>query len=143
MKAFNIISKGLHAAPVVILISDETMCIESFWSNKVEGLSHDTSPSGCCYIASCRTRNGNDAFYQWYIHTVVLPYIDACRLASGVENTPLLFTLDGEEVQIRNFMTATNLSEFKQRNTAIHKGGASISESGNALDAGDAHRGKK
>jgi len=37
MKAFNTISKGLHAAPVVVLISDGSVSEDSFWVKPVIG----------------------------------------------------------------------------------------------------------
>lgn len=72
VKVYNMISMGLSAAPPVIILADETLQQDSFFSFKVNGLSHDLGTSSYGYIVLCQSRAGNDQFYQWYYRSVVV-----------------------------------------------------------------------
>ena len=65
-KVYNMISLGLSAAPLVIMLACDTMGPEEFSHFRVEKLSHDSGANAYglkrCILTNCRTRQGNDAF---------------------------------------------------------------------------------
>ncbi len=50
------------------------------------------------------TRGGTPSAYAWYIKHVVIPFIEGCREATGVPDVPVYYTIDGEEIVLKQFM---------------------------------------
>jgi hypothetical protein len=70
----------------------------------------------------------------------VLPFIDSCRAASGVDNPSFFYSMDGEQIQLRNFIDCSKTSGFSGRCCVLAKHCASLSASSNALDTGNIHK---
>jgi transposase len=148
IKVYNFISAGGFAAHLVLHIADKSLGPQDFNYRVVNGISHCCSPSGKITICSTRTRNGNDAFYQWLVGVHLFDFVDLCQgnarnFDESIELTPLLLTLDGEAIQLRNFLSTRFRDEFSKRKVILLKGSASCSATGNALDAGNIHKATK
>jgi len=108
---------------------------------QMPGLSATTDAHGYLWVCMCQSRGGNDAFYIWFIQNVVLPFIILCRSNSGVESPLVLYSTDGEEIQLRNFIAES--SAFLLLQVALMKHSASCSALTNALDTGNIHKATK
>lgn len=114
-----------------------------FTAEKVQGLSHDCSPTGHVWVCLTKTRAGNDGFYKWLVKESILPFVDQMRSVTGMDNAPVFYSFDGEEIQIRNFLDQSFLPEYTQRLMLMVKHSASFSAKSNALDAGNLHKASK
>ena len=71
-----------------------------------------------------------------------MEYVDNLRLWNYLpEDSPAFYSLDGEEIQLRNIMNRIQI--FNNRNIIMAKRAASLSQFGNALDAGNIHKATK
>jgi hypothetical protein len=143
VKVYNQISASGSAAPLVFHISDDAMEVNDLKVQKVEGFGHDCNPNSFSWVVTSKTRCGNDSFYRWFILNSMLPFVADCRKAAGVEDPLVFYSMDGEELQMRNFMSDLWRPYFEQMNIYLAKHSASCSAIGNACDGGHLHMGTK
>lgn len=141
IKVYNQVASNGTAAPMVSVIACQDMEDEEFAYFKMAGLSATTDASCYMWVCMVKSRGGNDAFYQWFIANSVLPFIDLCRENCGVENSKVLYSTDGEEIQLRNFLDQRE--QFSARLVSLMKHSASCSALTNALDCGNPHKATK
>jgi hypothetical protein len=91
----------------VFLVSDPNMDGEDFDCHPIIGLSHNTDPS-VGWLCFSKTRAGNLKFFTWYLTTIVVAFINKCRLLlqgpSGDSQTVddrFYLVADGEDIQIQ------------------------------------------
>lgn len=141
IKVYNQVSSNGTAAPMVHVLACPEMTDTDFAVIKVPGLGATTDAAGYMWVCFTKSRSGNNAFYEWFVQNSVLPYIDLCRTNSCVDNPRVLYSTDGEEIQLRNFSKFSD--EFTNRLVALMKHSASCSALTNALDCGNEHKATK
>jgi hypothetical protein len=95
-------------APLVLIVADDTMEEGEFFVQDVAGLSHTQLVDSTSFLVFTKTRSCNAAFYRWYAHNVVAPFVLKCRAAYGNQNpdeTPMraFVVCDGEPSQLQVF----------------------------------------
>ena len=72
VKVYNAISMGLSAAPLVLVLADDTMAADEFSCFQVSRLTHDCGATSYGWIVLCKTRACNDNFYIWYFKEILV-----------------------------------------------------------------------
>jgi hypothetical protein len=95
-------------APLVLIVADDTMEEGEFFVQEVAGLSHTQLVDSTGFLVFTKTRNCNAAFYRWYAHNVVAPFVLKCRAAYGNQKPDgtlmrAFVVCDGEPSQIQVF----------------------------------------
>lgn len=143
VKVYNQISASGSAAPLVFHLANDDMPVDELRVLKVPGFGHDCNPNSFSWVVATTTRCGNDAFYRWFIVNSVLPFIADCKSAAGFDDPFVFYSMDGEELQMRNFMSDIFVTYFDQMQVTLGKHSASCSAIGNALDGGHLHMATK
>ena len=108
IKYYHFHNAAGEAGPAVYIIADDSMSEEEFWVTSVVSLGNSTEVGSKGYLCFCKTRNGNDAFYEWFAKTVVVPFVQKVREIHQEKNDDgtdmrAFVMCDGEESQIRVF----------------------------------------
>lgn len=144
VKVFNQISLGLCCAPAVFLIADDTLGEDTFNVFKVKRLSGECHAGAYGYLVICKTRCGNDLFWEWFWTVCVPEFITSIRESNDLTTAnPSFYSLDGEPVQISSLMKFIHLFNPENLNVILVKHAASFSKYSNALDAGNIHKAAK
>jgi hypothetical protein len=117
-----------QVAPPVYVVADDSMEPNTYRAFKISGLSSTNAVGGYGYLVFCQSRAGNDAFYYWYVTTVVLPFIVQVREHLGVaglfpngDMMSAFVSCDGEASQIRVLMRADVVALFRQARVILGK----------------------
>jgi hypothetical protein len=109
-----------QVAPPVYVVADDSMAPNTFRAFKINGLSSTNAAGDYGYLVFCQSRAGNDAFYFWYVTTVVLPfvakvreYLGAAGLFPNGDMMSAFVSCDGEASQIRVLMRADVVALFR------------------------------
>jgi hypothetical protein len=135
-------------APLVLIVADDTMGEGEFFVQEVAGLSHTQLVDATGFLVFTKTRNCNAAFYRWYAHTVVAPFVLKCREAYGNQNpdgTPMraFVVCDGEPSQITVFQEGFILDLMAESLIDFGKSPASCSAITQASDDSDFFKASK
>jgi hypothetical protein len=135
-------------APAVFIIADDTMTAEDFYFEEVVGLSHTQLVDATGYLVFTKTRNCNAAFYRWYAHHIVAPFVEVCRESHGCkneDNSPMraFVVCDGEPSQIQVFQEEHVLTAMKNNRIDFGKSPASCSGITQSSDDSDFFKGSK
>jgi hypothetical protein len=143
VKVVNQISAFGFCAPALSMIADETLSGDTFKVIMLKGVSYLHDPKAYSYLMWVPTRGGTPSAYNWYIKNVVIPYIIDCKEATGLENAPVYYTIDGEDIVLKEFMQLEIRKTLADLLVVLAKGGASMSSVNNAADAGNIHKATK
>jgi hypothetical protein len=109
-----------QVAPPVYVVADDSMEPNTYRAFRVNGLSSTKAAGDYGYLVFCQSRAGNDAFYFWYVTTVVLPFVAKVREHLGVagrfpngDMMSAFVSCDGEASQIRVLMRADVVELFR------------------------------
>ena len=89
IKYYHFHNANGDVAPAVFIIADDTMGLKDFFFEEVVGLSHTQLVDATGYLVFTKTRNCNDAFYRWYAHYIVVPFVELCRDSHRCKNSDL------------------------------------------------------
>lgn len=140
IKSYLQISMGRLVGPLVFLLADDALSPTDFIHIDVMGLTVRRGASTHGSICFTKTRNGNDAFYDWFVESPVSKFIEEVKATEDAD-FPVLYSMDGEEIQIDAFVR--HRERLKELNTRHLKHSASCSALTNALDGGNIHKGSK
>jgi hypothetical protein len=131
-------------APLVLIVADDTMEEGEFFA----GLSHTQLVDATGFSVFTKTRNCNTAFYRWYAHNVVAPFVLKCREAYSNQNpdgTPMraFVVCDGEPSQITVFQEDFILQLMAESLIDFGKSPASCSAITQASDDSDFFKASK
>ena len=106
IKYYHFHNAAGEAAPAVYIIADDSMSEEEFWVTCVVSLGSSTEVGSKGYLCFCKTRNGNDAFYEWFAKTIVVPFVQLVRGIHQEKNDDgtdmrAFVMCDGEESRMR------------------------------------------
>ena len=108
VKWFAIIASDGSVGPNVLCIADSNLPAEDFYVHEVRGGHHNLNggvPSQVAYVCIMKSRTPNKKFYRWLFKTIVFEFVLYLRDAYGLpKDMPAAVLLDGELVQIREFM---------------------------------------
>jgi transposase len=135
-------------APMVLIVADDSMEEGEFFFAEVPGLSHTQLVDAVGYLVFTKTRNCNAAFYRWYAHTVVAPFVLKCRQSYDNKNpdgTPMraFVVCDGEPSQIQVFQEGFILQLMAESLIDFGKSPASCSGITQASDDSDFFKASK
>lgn len=135
-------------APMVLIVADDTMEENEFFVQEVAGLSHTQLVDSTGYLVFTKTRNCNAAFYRWYAHNVVAPFVLKCRAAYNNQNpdgSPMraFVVCDGEPSQIQVFQEGFILQLMAESLIDFGKSPASCSAITQASDDSDFFKASK
>lgn len=66
-------------APLVLVVIDETMDLDTIDPHQLKGGSWNGAADLRVWVVFSKTREGNRAFFEWYITTVIVPFINRVR----------------------------------------------------------------
>jgi hypothetical protein len=108
IKYYHFDNANADVAPAVFIFADDSMGPEDFIYEELNDLSHTQLVGATGYLILTKTRNCNAAFYRWYAHHIVAPFVQSCRNSHECKNrdsTPMraFVVCDGEPSQIQVF----------------------------------------
>lgn len=80
-----------ECAPFVLLVAIPELEEEDFFHYEVGGLSQFNCSGQFGHLTFCKSRAGNDRFFEWFITKIAIPTITACRETNGIAVRTLLF----------------------------------------------------
>lgn len=148
IKYYHFHNANAHVAPAVFIIVDDSTGPEDFYYEEVNGPSHTQLVGATGYLIFTRTRNCNTAFYPWYAHHIVAPFVQTCRESHKCKNrdgTPMraFFVFDGEPSQIQVFQEGFVLDLMRQHLIDFGKSPASCSAITQSSDDSDFFKASK
>jgi hypothetical protein len=66
-------------APLVLLVAIDELGVDDFEHYKVPGLSQCNQAGSVGHLCFCKTRAGNDAFFEWFIQDIAVKTVENCR----------------------------------------------------------------
>lgn len=109
-----------QVAPPVYVVADDSMEPNTYRAFRINGLSSTNAAGDYGYLVFCQSRAGNDAFYFWYVTTVVLPFVAKVRehlggagLFPNGDMMSAFVSCDGEASQIRVLMREDVVELFR------------------------------
>jgi len=134
----------------VFLISDPNMNEEDFDCHSIIGLSHNTDPASVGWLCFSKSRAGNLKFLTWYQITIVVCFVNKCRLLlqGSLEDESITdrfyLVADGEDAQIKPLEFDHVASILEENKIDLGKGPASCTNTvGNACDRSNLFKGAK
>ena len=148
IKYYHFHNANADVAPAVFIIADDTMGPEDFVWEEVVGLSHTQLVGATGYLIFTKTRNCNSAFYRWYAHHIVAPFVQTCRESHDCKNrdgTPMraFVVCDGEPSQIQVFQEGFILDLMRVNQIDFGKSPASCSAITQSSDDSDFFKASK
>ena len=148
IKYYHFHNANGDVAPAVFIIADDTMGPEDFFFEEVIGLSHTQLVDATGYLVFTKTRNCYAAFYRWYAHNIVVPFVELCRNSHQCKNrdlTPMraFVICDGEPSQIQVFQERFVLDAMKETLIDFGKSPASCSAITQSSDDSDFFKASK
>jgi hypothetical protein len=148
IKYYHFHNANADVAPAVFIIADDSMGPEDFVYEEVNGLSHTQLVGATGYLIFTKTRNCNAAFYRWYAHHIVAPFVQSCRDSHECKNrdgTPMraFVVCDGEPSQIQVFQEASVLDLMRDHLIDFGKSPASCSAITQSSDDSDFFKASK
>jgi hypothetical protein len=134
---------GFSSDPVYIA-SDDSMGVEDFDVHSVQGLSNSTDPRAKGYLCFMNTRTPNAAFYEWYMRSVLVPFVLMLRTVHDLDvSVPAWFQIDGEAEQLSPYETGALQELLRETNIIVGKLPGGTTSWTQALDKGEYFRGSK
>jgi hypothetical protein len=79
IKWMHIGSANGEYAPLVLLVAIEELGVDDFEHYDVAGMSQCNQSGSIGHLCFCRTRAGNDAFFEWFIQNIAVETVENCR----------------------------------------------------------------
>lgn len=133
-------ASGNVATPVYCLACP-TMDAEDLVVHEIAGLGSDLGIGSSGYLIFTQTRCCNEAFYRWYVRTIVVPFLVASRIQNkqfyedGRPKRGLIYC-DGEAMQIKVFQEPDIIDLLRDNCIDLCKTPASCSAICQSSDAG-------
>jgi hypothetical protein len=125
-------------------ISDEAMDEEEVDIHTVNGLGIDIRPESKVYIVFAKSRATNVKFYEWFIKTILIGYVQRVRIHHPASQDKVAwFQLDGEPKQIEFFKNAAIMKLLTDHTIVVGKPPASTTATTQPCDAGNCFKGPK
>ena len=145
-----LIFKDGSVGPSVVCLADETLGPDQIVVCPVKTMSVTTGSMETGYVVYCQKRTLCDAFYKWYILSVLIPFYDDKRKfmglfdeATGVYNLACC-TFDGEGTQLLKILNDAEIQEaLLKSNLILFKHGASRTSVDQPCDVGNCFRALK
>jgi hypothetical protein len=79
IKYMHMGSAAGECTPLVFLLAAPTLSEDAFFVYEIPGLTNTTIAGTIGYLAFCKTRCGNAAFFEWFITTIAIPTVVSSR----------------------------------------------------------------
>lgn len=146
IKWFMIASASGHLGTDVFLVNNPNMTDDEFTSSQIRGLSHRSDPTAFGYLCFCKTRCGNQKFFEWYTSVIVTSFVEQCRQLVPEDNRQQNFYMvaDGEAIQVKPVEDDGIASILDSHMIDLGKGPASCTGTmGNACDRSNLFKASK
>ena len=144
MKYYAIISVAGKVAPLVFLFANPDMHEDALDRFEVEGLSIEDASETKGFVVFTKTRAGNQAFYEWFIVFILVPFLSRQRTTYARDYIGSSFVLcDGEDEQILQYANVHLISLFETQKVEVGKSHPSTTQTTQACDAGKLFSGSK
>lgn len=136
IKYMLIMSAGGKVCCPVYILADDSLDKEEFYHYELPGLGVSTDARNRGYIVFCKTRCCNIAFYKWLNESIIVLFIMDIRSGTdGLGDTDTAWlSLDGEDVQIKGYISDAGLERMRETNIVVMKLAASTTEITQACD---------
>lgn len=114
IKCRVLISADGFFGPMVLIIADSSIPKGTLKVYQVKGLSHNKDPFASGWIVYMSSRNTCLEFHQWYITTVLCPFVNKIRDFNGFEDTMAFVSQDGEQKGIEAILLPAMVKDLTQ-----------------------------
>jgi hypothetical protein len=100
LKWMHLASANGEYAPFVLLVAIAELNEDECFRYEVTGLSQCNQSGQFGHLVFCKTRSGNDQFFEWFITKIAIPTIDTCRKVNNTSVSSLLLILNCNNLNI-------------------------------------------
>jgi len=84
MKWFHMASANGEYAPFVLMVAIKELKPNQFFHYEVPSLSQSAHSALTGHLCFCKTRVGNDAFFDWFVTKIAIPTVASCRRINSI-----------------------------------------------------------